>query len=286
MPTGRNRSSRQKPQALWSPLRPSEVWQGQLLCSMNSHPGMAQEIRDAIMMAYFYGALFPGNIFPQQRPSPSGYFEHCSRLYCPPDRSALSAMNRSLYYKFRQVFWSQNNWVIGPGFFRDTVTWLRSVPADARKLIRKVEINFSIIDFEWYLRRYRNALAKALGQEPQSDKFDLPTREVVQVYDDQLTWQWTRKFQAILELELEELTLDFTDAVSLDGKFLGSDFARYDLWPWQFRYQFPRQLSIWAPNGDQRDEIYDLIRSHNSDLLAKDNPADSGWPEVVAGGTL
>ncbi|KAL8928619.1 MAG: hypothetical protein Q9172_000834 [Xanthocarpia lactea] len=195
-------------------------------------------------------------------------------------------MNRSMYSKFRQVFWSQNNWVIGPGSFQDTVTWLDSLPADARKLIRKVEINFSIIDIERDLRKYRNALAKALGQEPPSNKFDLPIREVVQVYDDWLTWEWTHKFRAILKLELEELTLDFTDAVSLDGKFLGSDFARVDLWPWQFRYQFPRQLSIWAPNGDQRDEIYDFIRSHNSDLLAQDNTADSGWPEVVADGTL
>ncbi|KAL8772403.1 MAG: hypothetical protein Q9209_002354 [Squamulea sp. 1 TL-2023] len=232
----------------------------------------------AISMEYFHLALVPGKVFPQQRANhPSGNFEHFSKLYRPADLSVFSAMNRSLYQRFRELFWSQNTWVIGPGTFSYTVAWLDRIPADAKKLIRNVEINFTIMDFEAYLVWSKDLLAKALGQEPLSDDFEPPDSHLVGLCDHGLQLDWSLKFRAITGLELDELTLDFMDAVSLDGSFIGSSFAENWLWREPFVHQFPRQLNIWAPNGDLRDEIYDIIRDQNIDLLSGDEVLDLIW---------
>lgn len=139
-------------------------------------------------MEYFYSALGPGRLFPRQRSKhPPGCFQYFSELHRPTDITVFTAMNQSLYTKFRVLFWSENIWIIGPGYPKKTVAWLEKIPPEVKRLIRKVEINFTIVDFKADLEKYSNALAKVLGHfPPPTWRRDLPVRSIVQQYTQEL----------------------------------------------------------------------------------------------------
>lgn len=131
-----------------------------------------------------------------------------------------------------------------------------------------MEINFTLVDLKTDLEKYPNALAEAPDHfPPPTWGYDLAARSIVQQYTQELDWTRQLKFRAITQLEFDELTLDFADAVSLDGHFIGSGFAQLTLWPYPFARQFPRKLNIWAPDTDVRWEIHEIIRWHSRALL-------------------
>ncbi|KAL8649183.1 MAG: hypothetical protein Q9226_005678 [Calogaya cf. arnoldii] len=248
---------------------------------------MPQEIKNAIAMEYFHSALVPGKVFPQQLPNSSGLFEcwEGSELYRPADVSVFQSMDHSLYTRFRKLFCSENTWVIGPGEPPETVAWLQKVPPETKKLIKKVEIKFTIEDLD-HDPKYRRALAKALGQYPMSAwKSDLPVHpvildHVIHRHLEDLEGIWKEKYRAILELELDELTLDFSDAVMLNGHYIGTHFALWILGPkYAFTRQFPQKLNVWSPDTDESWAIHEDIRRHNRVLL--ETQEGSNGPNAV-----
>ena len=242
---------------------------------------MPRELKNAIAIDYLYYALLPGKLFPQQRPrDPSENSRSFSELYRPADVSVFSAMDRALYIKFGKAFWTDNTWIIRSGNPRQTVAWLNCIPPDVRQLIRKVEITFTIVDLLGDLEQYSNALAKVLGHfPPPSWSNDLLAMNMIWHYNQSLNYVWEVKFNAITHLGLDELTLDFIDAVSIDGHFHGVNFALLADWALVFRRQSPRKLNVWAPETDLAWQINTIITDLNMHLL--DVPDDIGWQEVV-----
>ncbi|KAL8816129.1 MAG: hypothetical protein Q9223_004809 [Gallowayella weberi] len=230
---------------------------------------LPQEIRDMIIVEYLHLVLLPGKIFPQQRPDRFRRFEHFSQLYMRANPIALLTTNRRTFADYRAVYWSQNKWIIGPGTGDKAVGFLLRMPNHAMRLIKAVEINFTIRDIEVQLwSSYQFRLGRILGETfPSDDDRELP-ETVLRAVSHYLLNLWDQKFAILTELDLDELTLDFTDTVMPDGKFCGVALARR----WRpFVRQFPKQLNIWAPNGDIRDELYDIIRDRNRHLL-EDEP--------------
>ncbi|KAL8682995.1 MAG: hypothetical protein Q9186_000990 [Xanthomendoza sp. 1 TL-2023] len=228
--------------------------------------GIPQEIRDKIISEYINLLLLPGKIFPQQRPDRSRCFEHFSRVYIRANIKALLLTDRRTLMELRDVYWSHNTWVIGPGSHFDTVGFLTRMPTYAIRLIKSVEINFTIRDIEDILwDRFDIKVDVILGENlHDSERRQLPP-PILNTVSHYLLNQWIGKYDPFRCWELDELTLDFTDTVMTDGKYFGGELAKY-LAP--FVRQFPKQLNIWAPNGDDRDEIYDRIRYNNRYLLA------------------
>ena len=75
---------------------------------------------------------------------------------------------------------------------------------------------------------------------------------------------WSRKFASIATLnDLEELTIDFTDAFSPDGCFVGFESAQD--WP-TFWHGLPRVLKIIASNRDLEAELYNIFFTTNAEL--------------------
>ncbi|KAL8997697.1 MAG: hypothetical protein Q9169_003104 [Polycauliona sp. 2 TL-2023] len=238
------------------------------------------------MHAYFFSNLLVGKVFPQQRPSrSSGRFHIFAESYRQADISVFSAMNQSLYAKFQKVFWSENMWVIGPGRPTETVRSLWRLPQQSKKLIRKVELKFSIVDIRKELQNtYPVALAKALGRfPPPSRDYEVPGNDLVWLYD-RLSYEfWKLKYQVISCLELEELTLDFTDALSLDGH-ISDPLWIQALVSHPFTCQFPRKLNVWAPSTYIASKIENWIWQHNESLI--EEPEDLGWQEASWDGAV
>ncbi|KAL8801570.1 MAG: hypothetical protein Q9182_004356 [Xanthomendoza sp. 2 TL-2023] len=225
---------------------------------------MAQELKDMIIVEYLHLLLLPGKIFPQQLPDRC-HFEHFSRRYIRANPNALLVTNPRTIMSYRTMYWSQNTWVIGPGPFERTVGFLTRMPSHALRLIKSVEINFTIRDIEDMLwASYGVKVERVLNEIFPSDDDRQLSEIPLTAISNYLLGLWEAKFAIFTVLKLDQLTLDFTDTVMPDGKYCGADLA-HNLET--FVHQFPKQLNIWAPDGTTRDEIYDTIRDRNGHLL-------------------
>lgn len=81
-------------------------------------------------------------------------------------------------------------------------------------------------------------------------------------HDELLTFElktiWLDKIYEIRYLQLTELTLDFFECYSTDGRWMGSEIAAE--FP-AFYHGMPEVLRIFAPDPEKRDELEMLIRA-------------------------
>ncbi|KAL8665766.1 MAG: hypothetical protein Q9168_007636 [Polycauliona sp. 1 TL-2023] len=238
---------------------------------------LAQELQDMILAEYFHQAVVCGKVFLGQRPDhSSGSPQIGCQPFRHPDMSVFSIMNKSLFVKYEKIYWSENTWVIAPGA-PGTVDWLHELPDHILKLIRKVELKFSTVDIR------KDAEDVSLRKfPPLSEKYKVPSYLKPLYHRLLLDYVWSCKFEAISRLELDELTLDFTEAYSIGGHFIGQKFVRTALPALPFARQFPKKLDVWAPDTDTGDKIHERIRRQNKALISPmiDAPEDPGWPEA------
>lgn len=70
---------------------------------------------------------------------------------------------------------------------------------------------------------------------------------------------WWEKFPYLADLRLDRAILDFTNACSLEGRFLGVERAST---LYRFSYGMP-ELTVLAPNEEMRKRIHDAIVGRN-----------------------
>jgi len=75
----------------------------------------------------------------------------------------------------------------------------------------------------------------------------------------ELQMLWWEKFSYLANLRLDRATLDFTDAYSLDGRFIGVETAST---LYTFGYGMP-ELTVLAPNEELRKRIHDAVVARN-----------------------
>ncbi len=70
---------------------------------------------------------------------------------------------------------------------------------------------------------------------------------------------WWEKFSYLADLRLDRAALEFTDAYSLDGRFLGVETAST---LYTFSNGMP-ELTVLAPNEQMRKRIHDALVARN-----------------------
>ena len=113
-----------------------------------------------------------------------------------------------------------------------------------------VELAFSTADSYFatdYYYVYENGLNLLENLENYDREIHTTCRELEDI------WFW--KFETITGLRLEKLTLDFTDAFSVEGNFLGLQAAMSFHY---FTYGMP-ELEIIAPTKELQEQLEDLF---------------------------
>ncbi|KAL8719613.1 MAG: hypothetical protein Q9181_008041 [Wetmoreana brouardii] len=167
--------------------------------------------------------------------------------------------------------WRENVFVIGQGDWQDTTAFLDQMPQEACNHIRKVHLTFTIKDyFLWdqWLEEPEEVAQPEIVEDPENIEhvkfeygcplgFDAMRWAVME-----LEYSWWAKIEAITCLPLTELTLDFTDCFSFKGEWLGKSLAESFA---PFRdFKIPEKLTVLAPSGRKRKQIWGAIRRKNS----------------------
>ena len=188
----------------------------------------------------------------------------------PLTRTFLS-LDKQLYNRYSNVYWSQSTWVVGKGpanesmrfmtlapYNTHTTEFSQQKPNDAALRIRRVEFYFSVEDLQQphitvmdEIKVSQNVGGLELVQDYRSDSKTL-TADLMQIWQD--------KFDRIAFLELDHLTLDFTRAYAPDGAFLGNVVVQRFL---PFFFRMPAQLKILAPTQILEDEIRGVLEDLN-----------------------
>ena len=188
----------------------------------------------------------------------------------PLTRTFLS-LNKHLYLKYSDVYWSQNTWVIGKGpgnesmrfmtlapYNTDTTDFSQQKPNEAALRIRRVELYFSLEDLQQPQTAVNGESTDFKNIEGlellQNDNFDSKAMiaDLMQIWQD--------KFDRIAFLDLDHLTLDFTRAYAPGGAFLGI-VAVHRFLP--FYVRMPAQLRILAPTQTCEKELRGVLQDLN-----------------------
>ena len=172
----------------------------------------------------------------------------------PMAGNILRALNKQLYSKYSQQYWSENVWVIGNGDANTSMRFMtlcqqqgystefsRQIPNPAVWRIRHLELSFSKNDLRC---PYENARA---GLQDTSRK--VAPVEVPQAHANScsrsLMEVWRDKLDRVALLDLKSLKLDLTEAYGPhQSEFMGF-FAIQRLMP--FVYGLPTDFQISAP---------------------------------------
>lgn len=229
------------------------------------------EICQTIMDIVFEEAFGPRTVRPHKDPSIMNVF---------------LALDKELYRKFHQQYWTKNTWIVSKGPLNDTMRFMTEKPYNdattefslqtpnkAALRIRCAELSFSIADTpnpsesqqiaEQSLAPYltstflypSNALASRENQPSLSAQRDIARPERTQRYDEiqqQLIQTWQDKFDRIAMLNLQHLTLDFTEAYDPSGQYLGVRLVPRLI---PFAYGIPGDFKILAPNSWTEQQI-------------------------------
>lgn len=213
-----------------------------------------REIFDCIVEPMYYDFYLPSDIGTAQLLDFDGEDCFISSDLSIEKSAVLRKLHPQFYEKYKELYWTQSKFIIPSGFLSDTMDFLHSLPMEQYNYIRSVELSFSFEDSEdprFYLQWY------------QEDKSLLDN---IAIYDeecwilsDALLNAWFWRFQAIVGLNLDHLTLDFTRAYNFEGHFLGytaaADFQKFE--------QGIPALKVIAPSSDMENSILDIITQNN-----------------------
>ena len=196
-----------------------------------------------------------------------------------PIMNIFLALDRKLYRKFFEQYWTKNTWVVSKGPLHKTMRFMTEkpynesttefslqIPNKAALRIRFAELSFSNADtanlLEWQQLAIQSALPQVVAS--QSNPITTPARGVQSLqieqrdvgcqvraerYDEiqrQLTGTWQDKFDRIAMLNLRRLTLDFTEALDPHGSYLGVHLVRRLI---PFAHGMPGEFKILAPTN-------------------------------------
>ena len=201
-------------------------------------------------------------------------------VYPHRDRTVTNvflALNRDLYRKQYQRYWSSNTWVVGKGSVNKTMLFMSERPYNnttteySRHRPNKAALNIRYVEL---------CFSKEDAQGPEDwlqllelDQDDTPTRIsnphlMLQEYQTQCELfksvalrTWRDKFERIAVLDLRHLTLDLTEAYAPNGEFLGIE-AVHGLIP--FAHGVPDEFRILAKTEALVDQIRDIFNMKNS----------------------
>ena len=216
-------------------------------------------VKDIIELSFH-----PGKIFPMWNPTCYGY--HClhGEHFQEPDPKILLALPAAVHPELRKRCWSGSTWMIGPG--RGTTDFLRNMDESLHDLIRYVHAKFTLDDVCLGPILHENIRSELEYQSStgEADSIEVLGRfkKMNDIFETQLGEIWHEKFDRISELDLTELTLDFTEAHAPDGTFIGLSEARlFEM----FRHGLPH-LNIQAPTRTLERQLHDLFAQNNPRL--------------------
>ncbi len=119
--------------------------------------------------------------------------------------------------------------------------------------MRSISVKFTTQDYldgqpEWYINEEKGLLHDLEDWLAHCSRANV-----------ELLMLWWDKFSYLANLRLDRATLDFTDAYSLDGRFLGVETAST---LYTFGYGMP-ELTVLAPNEELRKRIHDAVVARN-----------------------
>lgn len=221
---------------------------------------LPRELQFAIGDEFLISAFFPQKLFPVQLPSSwKTRFAACDH-YQPPNLQALRALNQPQYTEYRDMFYSQNVWVIESGLASYALQFLMDISEENLARIKRIELAFTIQDHDCKKSLFPDILSK-------NAEFDssLERLNCVRVKCDEeerlLVDIWWSKFNSISELDLTHLTLDYREAFNVYGEFIGVEFT--NTLP-LFERGIPEHLEILAPSRFLVDGIRNVFVRKNS----------------------
>lgn len=226
---------------------------------------LPSEIQRTIMDTLFEETFGPRNVHPQSDPSITNIF---------------LSLNKKLYLKYSQIYWSKNTWIIGPGAANASMRFMtlppynlstnefsRQIPNNAALRIRRVVLRFSREDLSPppHPRRITRHSTSASGADFGSDSihsFEMldEYRRECKLVAEELKQIWQDKFDRVAFLELEHLTLDVTQAYAPDGVFLGVDAVRRAL---PFVHGMPLEFVVLARTRALEREVRGVVGGVN-----------------------
>ena len=249
----------------WLAAAACKEFQKQMMCI----PG---EICQIIMDMVFEEAFGPRRVHPHKD---------------TPVMNIFLALDKRLYRRFHEQYWTKNTWIISKGPLNKTMRFMTEkpyneattefslqIPNRAALQIQSVELSFSNADTpdlaEWQRLADQSASPYMIpGQfgpittnapaEAQTLQIARRISDRAQRYDDiqcQLIHTWQDKFDRIAMLNLRHLTLDFTEAYDAGGLYLGVNLVRR-LMP--FAHGMPADFQILAPDNWLKRQIRDAF---------------------------
>ena len=213
----------------------------------------------------------------------------------PPIKNIFLALDKELYDKSFEQYWTKNTWVISKGPLNKTMRFMTEKPYNetttefslqtpnkAALSIRSVELSFSNADTpdlnEWhYLARQRASApyttpihfsltipAPSNETQSQNAQQNIARAKRAERYDEiqhQLIHTWQDKFDRVAMLNLRHLTLDFTEAYDPGGLSLGVNLVPRLI---PFAHGMPADFKILAPNSRIETQIRDAFFTLNA----------------------
>ena len=199
------------------------------------------------------------------------------------------ALNRQLYAKYKDVYWSQSRWIVGKGpanesmrfmtlppFDNSTSEFSRQVPNQAALKIRHLELHLSKDDLSHPHTQHR-LIVKSDGKRNRHQSIrNFQSLERFQSeckgFASEIMQVWQDKFDRVAFLNLHHLTLNFTHAFAPDGVFLGVDAVQRFM---PFMYGMPPDLKIVAPSSKYEKEIRNVLENLNEAALQGQTRSES-----------
>lgn len=220
---------------------------------------LPRELQCAIEDEFLISAFLPQKLFPVQLPSSwKTTFAACDH-YKPPNLQALRALNRPQYTEYRDMFYSQNVWVIESGPASYALQFFMDLSEENLARIKRIELAFTIQDRECRKSLFLD-IASGNAKFGSSIKRLHRARNRCDEEERLLVDIWWSKFSSISDLNLTHLTLDYHEAFNYYGEFIGVDFT--NTLP-RFQHGIPEHLEILAPSRFLVDSIMNIFTRNN-----------------------
>ena len=160
----------------------------------------------------------------------------------------------------QEGYYSAHMWIIeaGPAFY--STDFILELENRLSSKIRKVTMKFTLEDYlqgsSWDYCLF-GPCPREVGDLVEEINH---LREQAIVVGNDLCHVWWEKFYYITGLQLDQLTLDFSEAYTLDREYLGEKLARTLS---AFDHGLPSDIEILTPPNQSRDDILDILREKN-----------------------
>lgn len=201
-----------------------------------------------------------------------------------PVTEMFLSLDKQLYQKYSQTYWSKNSWIVGAGAANDSMRFMtlppynssttefsRQVPNNAAFKIRHIELHFTKNDLSSPSRQRQmtrlstSAPPSNYGAKHTFNNLMNEYKTECQTLASELQQIWQDKFDRVAFLHLDRFTLDVTHAYAPDGAFLGVEVVRRLL---PFVYGMPMDFRIVAPTGVLEAEVRGAFEDVNKEAAA------------------